>query len=125
MSQSLLNQRNDQSDTPNRPTTLQFDSNEISRALRRRQQVHPKGRAFVRPDLSKIMNPSAKERKSRSTTRKPPIHRTRSVSVMTRQSPTITGARSQSTVRNDLSDNIVDGKNKNPKDSPQNDLMDQ
>ena len=79
----------------------------------------------MRPDLSKTMNPSAKERKSRSTTRKPPIHRTRSVSVMTRQSPTITGARSQSTVRNDLSDNIVDGNDENPKDPPQNDLMDQ
>ena len=128
MSQSLLNQRNDQSDTPNRPTTLQFDSSEISRAAPTEAtgtSKGPSGGAFVRPDLSKTMNPSAKERKSRSTTRKPPIHRTRSVSVMTRQSPTITGARSQSTVRNDLSDNIVDGNDENPKDPPKNDLMDQ
>ena len=128
MSQSLLNQRNDQSDTPTRRTTLQFDSNEISRAASTEApgtSKGPSGGAFVRPDLSKAMNPSAKERKSRLTTRKPPIHRTRSVSAMTRRSPIITVARSQSTVRNDLSDNIVDGNDENPKDPPQNDLMDQ
>ena len=72
MSQSLLNQRNDQSDTPTRRTTLQFDSSVISRAAPTEApgtSKGPSGGAFVRPDLSNTMSPSAKERQSRSTTR--------------------------------------------------------